>query len=231
VLDDADEEETKTATIVSPEIFEETDTDQNKRTFSVGAYIFPYSKRLRIELGFIYDIDDEEQLPVYKVFYVESVQQWGFISEIFNMPTTFQNLRVFLNVQYSGPTTDYEFLLHGMTIGQWSEQFNVESLGVSVESIPENVNIESSGIVAKSYGLQELDAYYLSNNNGLCAINSGLPMVFGAKSSTRITPNRYGNPSLIFPGLGFLNESGQYKTFTVEFWAKIQSNAFSARRI
>jgi hypothetical protein len=38
-------------------------------------------------------------------------------------------------------------------------------------------------------------------------------------------------PSIIFPGFGFLNESGRNQDYTVEFWVNIDSNATSPKRI
>jgi hypothetical protein len=38
-------------------------------------------------------------------------------------------------------------------------------------------------------------------------------------------------PSIIFPGCGFLNESGRNQNYTVEFWLNIDSNATTPKRI
>lgn len=38
-------------------------------------------------------------------------------------------------------------------------------------------------------------------------------------------------PSMIFPGFGFLNESGRNQNYTVEFWLNIDSNATTPKRI
>jgi hypothetical protein len=38
-------------------------------------------------------------------------------------------------------------------------------------------------------------------------------------------------PSMIFPGFGFLNESGRNQSYTVEFWISLDSNATSPKRI
>ena len=38
-------------------------------------------------------------------------------------------------------------------------------------------------------------------------------------------------PSFIIPGLGFLNEKGRYKEYTVEFWAKIDSDTYTPKKI
>jgi hypothetical protein len=55
-------------------------------------------------------------------------------------------------------------------------------------------------------------------------------MVFGASNVTILKPND-GDPSIIIPGKGFLNNLGKYKEFTVEFWAKINSNTYESKRI
>jgi len=38
-------------------------------------------------------------------------------------------------------------------------------------------------------------------------------------------------PSIIFPGFGFLNESGRNQDYTIEFWVNVDSNATSPKRI
>lgn len=38
-------------------------------------------------------------------------------------------------------------------------------------------------------------------------------------------------PSIIFPGFGFLNESGRYQNYTIECWLNIDSNATTPKRI
>jgi hypothetical protein len=64
----------------------------------------------------------------------------------------------------------------------------------------------------------------------MLAKNSGVPMVFGASNTTTLFPKENA-PSLIIPGGGFLNKSGQYKTQTVEMWLRVNSNTFGKKRL
>ena len=60
---------------------------------------------------------------------------------------------------------------------------------------------------------------------------TGIPIVYGASNITKVVANDNNKPSLIIPGKGFLNKVGQYKDYTVEFWAKINSDALDPKRI
>ena len=64
----------------------------------------------------------------------------------------------------------------------------------------------------------------------MVAKNTGIPLVFGASGITKLTPNN-GSPSVIFPGKGFLHETGRYNNYTVEFWARLSSETNLAKRI
>jgi len=125
-----------------------------------------------------------------------------------------------------------ESYIHGFSVGQQSEEFLDASLGVEPKPL-EGIDIPDDylAIPSKSYGLQDISAYYLSRENRLLSKNSGMPMVFGSSDLTYIYPERSGGPSLMFPGLGFLNESGRYKTFTIEMWLRIDPGTNEAKRI
>jgi hypothetical protein len=129
------------------------------------------------------------------------------------------------------PEDGFTFLINGFSVGQSSEEFQAKSLGVSLQSITENIAIDNiMGIEAKAYGLQDLSGYYLGNNSKLFAKNSGMPMVYGASNITKIIPNN-NKPSLIIPGAGFLNKSGQYKEYTFESWIRIMPDTTEPKRI
>lgn len=122
--------------------------------------------------------------------------------------------------------------LNGFTVGQWSEEFQDESLGIGFSNAP-NIDLGSaySAIPSSSYGLSDSKAYYLVNNNELLAKNINMPMVFGSRNLTSISADLFGAPSLIFPGSGVFNEAGRYRTYTIEFWLKINANTSVPRRI
>ena len=216
--------------------------DNTINTVSVSTYLYPFSKQVTVEIGISYSLGGIAQTPKTRIFQVASVEQWAFISEMFEIEDNANDISLLFNVSYtsSSDSEPYSFLVHGITFGQLSEQFNVESLGSYPELI-ETMQVDDlrdpsivdglSGIRARAYGLLPRSGYYLTNSEGrLTATNSSMPMVFGAKSSTRIIPNG-GNPSLVVPGLGFLSSDGQYSDLTMEMWLKVQSNATQSRRI
>ena len=123
------------------------------------------------------------------------------------------------------------FLVNGITFGQWSEEFSSTSLGVVPIDIPLTIAIApQKGLVARCYGLQELNAYYLASENMLKAKNLGIPMVYGTSSLTALYANG-SNPSLIIPGVGLLNESGKFKEYTLETWLRVNSYTNEVKRI
>ena len=151
------------------------------------------------------------------------------------IPDENTSFRIVLKIKYYGgaeENTSNIFLLNGLSVGQWSEEFNSNSLGVFPVTLPQNLPVDQSyGIEAKAYGLSEQSGYYLISEDltFLGAKNSGVPMVFGASNTTIVRP--MSGPSLIIPGVGFLNESGKHKEYTVEMWLKIDSYTSDDTRI
>lgn len=228
-------------TLTSPVALDESDLNQELGSFAIGAYFFTYGRTVSVRLG--YEYTDPESLEPAEVIRstdppeppsilqrVAPQDAWMFISETFQLPESFQDLKFIIEISYTVTDTPYEFAINGVNVGQWAEEFHLESTGVSPQPLPSNINIDSDGIEALAYGLEGASGYYLSRNNILYAKNSGLPLVYGAFNSTVIFPN-VNRPSLIVPGFGAMNESGKYKTFTIEFWAKIQSNSVAPRKI
>lgn len=211
-----------------------TDISSSIKTFAISTYIHPLGKSLDLSIGYTYSIGGVPQAPVGVVLPVDDLNSWAFISESFVLPSSFEDLRVFMQVSYTSTGTQYSFITNGLCVGQWLEQFSLESLGVQLEDINASrvidIAIDGYGSIANSYGLQSLDGYYLSENNVLCASNTSIPMVFGSTGSTKITPRDSG-PSLIIPGLGFMNQSGQYNDLTFEMWIKIKTSAIDFRKI
>jgi hypothetical protein len=200
-------------------------------TFSIGAYVFADTPTvLSYEIGYTYD---GLPSPVFRKFESQISGRWGLISETFRIPTTLNPIKIVIRITHvniGGVPDDYKFYLNGITFGQWSEEFLATSAGNIGTALPSNVPFAYSAVTAASYGLQDLDGYYFINNNNLTAKNSGVPIVYGSSNVTRIFPNGT-DPSLIIPGQGFLNESGRYREYTVEMWARIDSKATSATRI
>lgn len=214
---------------LSPVILQQSDVDI-ARTFSISTYIDTFNRAISLSLGFEYTDGSSQVVRETKSIDLFSVSSWQFVSQSFEFPNTFSDLKIVVEIEFDTAPSGYYVLLNGISMGQKSEQFNVESLGVNPSSIPTNIAVSGLGVGTKSYGLQEINGYYIADTNKLYASNSSLPMVYGAESSTKIVPND-GEPSLILPGYGFMNDDGQYSELTFETWLKIQSSATEPKRI
>jgi hypothetical protein len=210
-------------------------------TFSIGAFLKSISAYTSsFDIGYeYYDTTSGNKVQKLKNYPVFLYNEWVFISETFDIPEDNTEFKIVLKINYIGgaaDTEDYTFLINGVSVGQWSEEFYSSSLGVEQSLLPSGIAIEESyGIEASAYGLENKKGYYLISNNSLMAKNTGIPLVYGASSLTKLLPNKDqdGNakPSLIVPGLGFMGEDGQYKEYTLEFWARINSDSVTKKRI
>jgi hypothetical protein len=220
-------------TLTSTNIKRFVDIDSYQKTFSIGLYLYDITGSINsISIGYQHGAGPTQ---VLKSFATSVPNKWVFVSETFpfeSLTTSTENIKLVIEVNYSilPATTSYEFLLNGLTFGQWSENFNSRSLGASLIDLPSNIAITATkGIEAVAYGLQDLSGYYLSDGKKMLAKNSGVPLVFGASNATTLLPVE-DSPSLIIPGCGFLNKSGQYQTQTLEMWLRINSNSFDKKR-
>jgi hypothetical protein len=171
------------------------DLNKDLSTFSIGAFIkslsvYAYS----FEIGYEYDDTISgstiQRLKTYK----SSLQdRWIFISETFDTPDENSTFRIVIKINYiaqGNNLDDYEFLINGVTVGQWSEEFNASSLGVNRRLLSNNIAIETTyGVEASAYGRQDKKGYYLVSNESLMAKNTGIPLVYGASNLTKLLPN------------------------------------------
>jgi hypothetical protein len=221
--------------IVSPNLISLNSLDANLGSFSVGGYVFCDSAYLQsISIGYEYT-DPSTSLNVVqtKTFQTNTTQSWLFISDTFEVPDVSAEIRAYLKITTlsGGSTTEaYRFYVNGISVGQWSEEFNVKSLGVHTVEIPSYVSNfgGQNAIEATSYGLNNDPGYYIADTN-LLARNTSLPLVFGAANVTKLSHGL--SASLIIPGKGFLNKKGQFLDYTVEFWTRISSNSYTDKRI
>jgi len=228
---------TNEAILISPDIINFEDLDSGLGTFCIGTHFYSNSAYLEsVSIGYEYtDTTTSEIVQEFKTFETSLFQGWGFVSETFEIPDESTDLRIVLKIlTNSGGATaaDYEFYFNGITLGQWSEEFNVKSLGIESEAFPATIDLTTTSEVvpAVAYGISSDTAYYLVNQNSLVAKNTGIPLVFGASGVTKLIPN--GNdPSVIFPGKGFLHEEGRHNNYTIEFWARINSDSYTPKRI
>jgi hypothetical protein len=229
---------TNEAVFKSPEIVNFSDLEQSLGSFCISTYFYSNTTYLNsIYIGYEYtDTTTSNVIQKLKKFETTIFQEWGFISETFEIPNENTNCKIVIKVVTNSGgdnINDYEVYFNGITFGQWSEEFNVSSLGTTYQTFPENIELSTTASVieAPAYGISSDIGYYLVNGNSLVAKNTGIPLVFGASNITKLTPNINDEPSFIFPGKGFLHETGRNKDYTIEFWARINSDTTAPKRI
>jgi hypothetical protein len=212
----------------SPELFSSANLDTSANTFSVGFYLYYILQNIQ-KVVVSYSVNGGEY--VNSADKIPAPNEWSFVSNTFTLAEGFFDLadtdiKVKITITFN---TDQEtnFSINGLSIGQQAEEFHSYSLGTTPISIPSNIAISTGkGVVARAYGENVSNGYYLVNNNKILAKNNSIPLVYGAKNLTAITSNVNEEPSLIFPSKGFLNQSGQYGTYTLEAWIRV--NAYTA---
>jgi hypothetical protein len=204
-------------------------------TFSIGLYVYanhPYTTSFKLGYGYT-DPTTSQFVEKYKSFIPSVDSQWNYLSQTFTVPANAATITVFFTATfaYNATQEDYEYFLNGLSIGQWSEEFSVGSLGIEpsrVVSIP-GYSPSATGIRAETYGLEDSPGYYMSASNTLYAKNTSVPMVYGSSNVTRLLP-KTNSPSLIIPGKGFLNEIGRYRGYTLETWIRVDNRSSNVYR-
>lgn len=228
--------ETFSTTLVSPELITVDQLNSTLKTFSIGSYFYtssPYT--LSIEIGYrYYDDALESYVDVLKSYDATLKDRWYFLSETFSPNDTLLPIQLVIKINYLGTSstlTDYILYVNGITFGQWSEEFQSSSLGVSTITLPTNIALDSVDVIeAKAYGLSDSSGYYFINNNALVAKNFGIPMVFGSQNITKLYDNN-ADPCLIVPSNGMMSNGGRYKEFTLEFWLRTNNSSSESKRI
>jgi hypothetical protein len=218
--------------------------------FSLSFHLYtlsPYANS--ISFGFeYYDPIAEitEEVLVSEQITDSDASQWKFLAHTFGMnqiPANAEDVKfiIRINVSDGGGPGDYEFLINGMTLGQWSEEFHKTSLGLTPNPLPSDIALTANmqTIPAFPYGASNLNAYYTScqEDRRLYSVNFGIPLAYGSENTTKIYPHQHvieGEtvtfPSLIFPGYGFLNNSGKYNQYTAEMWVRLNTDAVEPRK-
>lgn len=268
----------QTVLLKSPNLVSLQSLQERLRTMCIGTYYYSNSDNYEyIEIGYEY-VDSQTSLAVENVkrFNTITQDQWSFISSTFELPSETNPFKVIIRIKLNdaGSTPDdYVFSFNGLSVGQWSEEFNTTSLGTTPVNLPPSIGIPLSDlkcIESSSYGTNINKGYYLINNNVLTAKNTSIPLVYGSSGVIRILPNYatsinlvidggapetnitefidggnpstepldlidggivYLSPSYIVPGLGFLNNEGRYKDYTLEFWSRIDCNSSEPHRL
>ena len=152
---------------------------------------------------------------------------WIRLSGTFTPPREDTSAQLIFRAYANDGSVNYDFTMNGLSVGQWSESTSYLSLGAESAS----TTLGYDGIPAFEYGLQESSGYYFIEDGRLLGVNEGIPLVFGSQNCTKIIASASANPSLAFPGYGFLHENGKYKNYTVEFWARLNPETLESRRI
>lgn len=223
-----------TFTLTGTTIFNPSGTD----TFSIGFYLYSFSTKISaVRVGYfnpststgaveLVDLKLEYTGPGNTVI----DRFWHFVSHTFNSVN--ENIKVMIQFDVETVTGDNSFIINGLTVGSYSEEFNGSSLGVQVGTIPSTLYTASSfpkGNVAYSYGSDTNVGYYLSSTKKTYARNSSTPMVYGSSSSTVLSPTN--DMCLIVPGMGFLNDSGKHRELSFESWIRVIGYTSTAKRI
>ncbi len=216
----------------SPSLFKFNQLDSVLGNLTVSTYFYAQYPTINyISLSLEYSGQKQT-----KTFTSVASGQWGLLSETFTIPAGYQsnNVSISLEISYdedTTPGTEYNFFVSAPTAGQYSEESNSIYLGASSETFDSSIAIsETGGIKLNAYGIQDTPAYYVVKNKVTFARNTGMPLVFGASTSTTVYENETG-PSIVFPGFGFLNKMGQYKDLTLEAWLRLDSNTSEPKRI
>jgi hypothetical protein len=236
IVGEVPESSTGLIDLVSPDLVSLLDMNTDLKTVSVSTYFYSNSVYIDSVLIGIEYTDPVTSLAVrdFKEFSNIIYNVWKPLSATIEVPEKNADLRIFISVNTVDggmSDSDYQFYLNGITCGQWSEEFNATSLGVVPIEFPSNIAVPGEyAIEADAYGLGGNTGYYLTTRTSLFAKNTSIPLVYGANGVTKLT-NNPDLPSLIVPGNGFLNESGRYGEYTVEFWARINCDAKEPKRI
>jgi len=225
---------------VSPAIFDFNILNQSMATFSINMYLYQNCVNINYyEIGFKY-YDDLAAIYKEVVYQTEAStsKQWINFNYTFEVPEhAAGNCQIIIrmNIKSGGSSGQYNFILNGLSVGQWSETTSSKNLGAYEEALPQELASKYptlTGVTADQYGILSEKAYYLVEDSKLLAKNEGVPLVFGSENVTKLYPAASaGTPSLLFPGKGFLTEDGKYRSYTLEFWLRIKPNTLFDRRI
>lgn len=217
--------------------------DESLSNVTIGFYLYidnPYTKS--ITFGYSYfDSGTSQTLYITKeVILSQSFgKKWIFVSDTFDLPqNNFSDikLKVSIKAKSGGTSGDYNYYINGITFGQWSEEFNHSSLGVTLSALPTEIPYSDifKTIVASQYGGGKSKAYYLAKSNKLFAKNFGVPLTYGSSNVTKLYANKIDGiyyPSVLIPGEGFLNKRGQNNSYTAEMWLKVNTDTKTPRKI
>lgn len=231
--------------MLSPVVASLENMDADLNTFSIGAYFYADTEYVNsINIGYRYIEEITNNLVIVKKTFPTTINKnWIYLAETFDIPNYSSDIELIVELEYydsQDPETEYIFYVNGLTLGQWSEEFQSESLGLSyledqsgnIVDFPLTVSVDDAekAVIARSYGLQDTYGYYLASQYKIFAKNAGMPMVYGSNNATLLINNN-GLPSLVVPANGFLNNNGRNNTYTLEAWINIDSISIEEHRV
>lgn len=226
-----------TIELKSDPIFNFNTLSEDLKSFSINFYLYQDSIYvIDYEFGFKYfdTLLGMDQEILTKIS-APPTSSWIRFNDTFDVPEFDSDsceIILKINVTSGGSSGDYNFIMNALSVGQWSETFSARSLGSTPSLIPSSSGLISTyGIEADQYGPLSDNGYYVVENGRLLAKTDGVPIVYGSENCIQLSSSPSGKPSFIFPGKGFLSESGRNKTQTIEFWIKIKPNTKQDRRI
>ena len=235
------------ASALASAINTELDLDPDKKTISINTFFYDTAGFvLTVDIGFKYN-----NTLYFNTLSGPENERWEKISYTMPIPEGNVDIYPFIRVTYlnAGPDSgdEYNFVLNGLSVGQWSELFHYETTGKVPEQIQDltllgilsasnYTSLSASSITAieaDSYGIGNTNnGYYLVEKNRMLASSLDFPITFGSNNITSLKHPIYGRiPSLVFEGQGFLNEFGRYRTLTAEFWLRAYTTAKGAIKI
>jgi hypothetical protein len=230
-------ETSKEIKFTGPDLIDLDDLNASLATLTAGAYFYTASPYLKsISIGFEYnDTSSAETVEKVTKYNTDISQKWIFLSHTSDFPDQSTSFRPVIKVEFNGESVlveNYKIFVNGFSLAQCSENFHTTSLGTLPIAFPSEIGLAGidSCAVANSYVSGIKNGYYLIKNNRLLAQNTSVPMVYGSDSITKLIPT-LNNPSMIIPGFGFLNRTGQYREYTVEMWLRINCGSDDPVRI
>jgi hypothetical protein len=216
------------------------DTTKDSVTVSTYVYIPSETPVSKIEIGLGHPLPYE-----YTVYRDLLPDRWHKISHTMYLNSE-DDISFEIKVTFTDSVSQGEdsssLYFSSVSFGQWSEPFNGINSGAIAENIP--AEIVSASVISNvgnikylpidPYGYDDSDVgYAIEYNNELLIESSGIPMVYGSKGNINILPvsSSVTMPSIFFPGKGFLNDFGKYKSITTEFWMRINNESVEETKI
>lgn len=221
---------------ISPDLFLFSDCNEDLETLCVSMYVYQPSNYItEYEFGYEYYNDSTSSwIEVSTTVPALDGNGWIHLQDTFyiqEFDSDYCHIIFRAVVDTGGGAGDYDFIINGITVGQWSESFTSKSLGATKEAAPASSGLSNEVVPSDQYGLLADYSYYVVEDGKLLARNAGIPMVFGSENVTRVYPSSDQSPSIIIPNKNMFTEAGRYKDFTFEFWLKVRPTARESRKI